>query len=64
METIPEEAVKSGAGMAVPEPRDFCCKAISFYRKNGYQIIGFGRYACSDRGWEEPDMRIEMGIKQ
>ncbi|MBR5345926.1 MAG: GNAT family N-acetyltransferase [Clostridia bacterium] len=61
METILEEAKKSGARMAVLETQNFNYKAISFYRKMGFQIIGFDRYAYSNRGPEEHNMRIEMG---
>ena len=63
METILEEAVKSGARMAVLETQNFNFKAIAFYKKNGFQIIGFDRYAYSNRGPEEHNIRIEMGRK-
>ncbi len=63
METILEEAVKSGARMAVLETQSFNFKAIAFYKKNGFQIIGFDRYAYSNRGPEEHNIRIEMGRK-
>jgi len=38
-------------------------KAVSFYQKNGFEIIGFDRYAYSSRRPEEHNMQIEMGIK-
>ena len=63
MEAILEEAVRSGARMAVLETQSFNFSAISFYRKNGFQIIGFDMYAYSNRGPEEHNMRIEMGRK-
>ena len=63
METILEEAVRSGARMAVLETQSFNYKAISFYKKNGFQLIGFDRYAYSNNGPEEHNMRIEMGRK-
>ena len=63
METILEEAEKSGARMAVLETQSFNFKAIAFYKKNGFQVIGFDRYAYSNRGPEEHNMRIEMGRK-
>ena len=50
-------------GMAVLETQSYNFKAISFYKKNGFQIIGFDRYAYSNRGPEEHNMRIEMGKK-
>ena len=61
MEIIMDEAVRSGAGMVVLETQTFNYKAISFYKKNGFQIIGFDRYAYSNNGPEEHNMRIEMG---
>ena len=63
MESILEEAVRSGARMAVLETQSFNFKAVSFYKKHGFQIIGFDRYAYSNRGPEEHNMLIEMGLK-
>ena len=63
MNIILDEAVRSGARMAVLETQSYNFKAISFYKKNGFQIIGFDRYAYSNRGPEEHNMRIEMGKK-
>ena len=63
MESILQEAIRSGARMAVLETQNFNFRAISFYKKNGFQIIGFDRYAYSNRGPEEHNMRIEMGLK-
>ena len=61
MEAILETAVKSGARMVVLETQTFNFKAISFYKKHGFEIIGFDRYAYSNRGPEEHNMRVEMG---
>ena len=61
MEVILEEAVRSGARMAVLETQTYNYKAVSFYQKNGFRIIGFDRYAYSNRGPEEHHMRLEMG---
>ena len=60
---IMADAVNSGARMAVLETQSFNFKAVSFYRKNGFEIIGFDRYAYSNSGPEEHNMRIEMGRK-
>ena len=49
--------------MAVLETQSFSFRAISFHRKMGFQIIGFDRYAYSNRGPEEYNMRVEMGRK-
>ena len=61
IEAIMEEAVKSGARMAVLETQTFNYKAVSFYKKHGFEIIGFDRYAYSNNGPAEHNMRIEMG---
>ncbi len=63
LEKIMADAVNSGARMAVFETQSFNSKAISFYQKNGFEIIGFDRYAYSNKGPEEHNMRIEMGRK-
>ena len=63
MEKITIDAVISGARMIVLETQSFNSKAISFYKKNGFEIIGFDRYAYSNNGPEEHNMRIEMGKK-
>ena len=47
--------------MVVLETQTFNFKAISFYKKHGFEIIGFDRYAYSNRGPEEHNMRLEMG---
>ena len=57
------DAADSGARMAVLETQSFNFKAVSFYQKNGFEIIGFDRYAYSNNGPEEHNMRIEMGRK-
>ena len=63
LERIMVDAVNSGARMAVLETQSFNFKAVSFYQKNGFEIIGFDRYAYSNNGPEEHNMRIEMGRK-
>ena len=63
MNTILKDAVKSGARMAVLETQTFNFKAISFYKKHGFELIGFDRYAYSNTGPEEHNMRVEMGKK-
>lgn len=60
---IEREAVKRGARMIVLETQSYNSKALSFYRKNGYEIIGFDRYAYANDGPERHNMRIEMGKK-
>jgi len=63
LDAIMAEAEKSGVRMAVLETQSFNEKAISFYRKNGFEIIGFDRYAYGNDGPETHNMRIEMGKK-
>ena len=61
MEAIFQDAKKSGARMVVLETQTFNFKAISFYKKHGFEIIGFDRYAYSNKGPQEHNMRVEMG---
>jgi len=63
MDKITEDAIQSKARMIVLETQSFNSKAISFYKKNGFEIIGFDRYAYSNNGPQENNMRIEMGKK-
>ena len=63
LDRIIKEAIKSGARMAVLETQSYNSKAISFYKKHGFEIIGFDRFAYSNYGPEDCNMRIEMGRK-
>ncbi len=63
LERILIDAEKSGARMIVLETQSFNAAAISFYRKNGFEIIGFDRFAYSNEGPSERHMRIELGKK-
>lgn len=63
LERILMDAEKSGARMIVLETQSFNSAAISFYKKYGFEIIGFDRYAYSNEGPAEHNMRIEMGKK-
>lgn len=55
------EARKSGARMVVLETQNCNENAISFYRKNGFEIIGFDLFAYSNTDKERNEIRIEMG---
>lgn len=57
------EAQKSGARMAVLETQSCNENAIAFYRKNGFEIIGFDLYAYSNDDPKRREIRIEMGKK-
>ncbi len=61
LDRILTDAEKSGARMAVLETQSYNLPAISFYGKNGFEIIGFDRFAYSNAGPEMHNMRIEMG---
>ncbi len=61
LDTIMEDALQSGARMVVLETQSYNSKAIAFYKKNGFEIIGFDRFAYSNEDPEEHNMRVEMG---
>lgn len=63
MNTILKEAERSGARMAVLETQSCNENAIAFYRKNGFEIIGFDLYAYSNTDPQRHEIRIEMGKK-
>lgn len=63
MNAILTEAKKRGARMAVLETQSCNENAIAFYRKNGFEIIGFDLYAYSNTDPERHEIRIEMGKK-
>ncbi|MBE5872061.1 MAG: GNAT family N-acetyltransferase [Lachnospiraceae bacterium] len=61
LEAVMQDAVKSNARMIVLETQSYNAGAISFYKKKGFEIIGFDRYAYSNDDPKEHNMRIEMG---
>ena len=61
MERIMRDAEESGARMVVLETQTCNDKAIAFYRKHGFEIIGFDLYAYSNNDPERHEIRIEMG---
>lgn len=61
MDAILDEAKKSGARMVVLETQTCNENAIAFYRKNGFEIIGFDLYSYSNSDPERHEIRIEMG---
>lgn len=63
MNAILAEAEKAGARMAVLETQSCNDNAIAFYRKIGFEIIGFDLYAYSDTDPQRHEVRIEMGKK-
>lgn len=63
MNAILTEAAKTGARMAVLETLSCNENAIAFYRRNGFDIIGFDLYAYTNADLERHEIRIEMGKK-
>lgn len=47
--------------MVVLETQTCNENAIAFYRKNGFDIIGFDLYAYTNTDPERHEVRIEMG---
>ena len=63
MDTILKEAHAAKARMVVLETQTCNENAIAFYRRNGFEIIGFDLYAYSNTDPEKHEVRIEMGKK-
>jgi len=62
MDTIIEHAKSCGARMAVLETQTCNEKAIRFYKKMGFQIIGFDLYSYTNSDPEKCEVRLEMGM--
>ena len=60
---IEEIAISLKVRMIVLETQTCNEKAIAFYRKNGYAVIGFDLYSYSNHDLEDHEVRIEMGKK-
>ena len=63
MEQIMKAAEASGARMAVLETQSCNEKAIAFYKRNGFELIGFDLYSYSNTDPERHEVRFEMGKK-
>ena len=63
MDRILTEAAASGARMAVLETQTCNEKAIAFYRKHGFTLIGFDLFSYTNSDPERHEIRIEMGKK-
>ena len=61
MNIILKEAKDSGARMVVLETQTCNENAIAFYRKSGFDIIGFDLFAYTNTDPERHEIRIEMG---
>ena len=63
MKTIEQAAENTGARMLILETQSCNENAIAFYKKNGFEIVGFDLYAYSNDDPERHEVRIEMGKK-
>ena len=61
MNTILEEAKRYGARMIVLETQTCNEKAIAFYRKNGFEMIGFDLFCYTNTDPQRHEIRLEMG---
>ena len=61
MELMLDEAVMSGARMVVLETQTCNENAIAFYRRMGFEIIGFDLYAYTNTDPDAHEIRLEMG---
>ena len=63
MQAITKVAEASRARMIVLETQSCNVNAIGFYRRNGFEIIGFDLYAYSNDDPQRCEVRLEMGKK-
>ena len=63
MKTIERSAEDGGARMLILETQSCNENAIAFYKKNGFEIVGFDLYAYSNADPERHEVRVEMGKK-
>jgi ribosomal protein S18 acetylase RimI-like enzyme len=56
-------AKEKGARMLVLETQSCNVKAIQFYLKHGYKLIGFDTAAYSNQDIEKKEVRLELGLK-
>ena len=61
MDTMQKEAEKLAARMIILETQSCNVNAIAFYKKYGFDIIGFDLYAYSNNDRERHEIRIDMG---
>ena len=61
LDRIEADAKNMNARMIVLETQSYNHKAIEFYKKHNYDIIGFDLYAYSNNDPEAHNIRIEMG---
>lgn len=62
IQKMKEEALKLDCRMMVLETQSCNTKAINFYLKNGFQLIGCDLFCYSNEDIEKNEVRLEMGI--
>jgi ribosomal protein S18 acetylase RimI-like enzyme len=63
MQHVIKLAKERGARMLVLETQSCNVKAIQFYLKHGYELIGFDLTAYSNQDIEKSEVRLELGFK-
>jgi ribosomal protein S18 acetylase RimI-like enzyme len=63
MERAVKVAKEKGARMLVLETQSYNVSAISFYMKQGFELIGFDAAAYSNQDIERKEVRLEFGLK-
>lgn len=63
MDAIQQEAAASGVRMIVLETQSCNERAIAFYKRHGFAVIGFDLYAYTNEDPERHEVRVEMGKK-
>lgn len=63
MDAIVEQARCGGARMAVLETQSCNERAIAFYRRYGFRVIGFDLYSYSNLDPQRREVRMEMGLE-
>lgn len=61
MDRIALTAAALGARMLILETQSCNERAIAFYKKNGFSIVGFDLYAYSNADPQRREVRVEMG---
>ena len=62
MQHAVELSKQRGARMLVLETQSCNVKAIQFYLKHGYELIGFDTTAYSNQDIEKSEVRLELGL--
>ncbi|MBN2504406.1 MAG: GNAT family N-acetyltransferase [Bacilli bacterium] len=63
LEHAKNNAKANGFRMIVLETQSCNVNAIDFYKKNGYEIIGYDKFCYTNQDSLKHEVRLEMGIK-